>query len=528
MKNIVWSMLLISLLVGMTCFGRELEAVGEVFSMRGEVKAVAKKGEERVLSEKSAVYLYDRIITGLGAKVQIVFKDDTQISQGEQSEMLIDKYVYNPENSSKDRAVFQFFKGIFRAVTGTITRNNPENFSVKTRKTVIGIRGCELLFNIGATSEDIYIVDLPARHSVVVRSGSRFRRREIEIRKPGQVVVVNDRGKMRQREYTPKEVAVVIDDLPPSMPPPEERAPEPVADEQPVLEDLPVLEEVVVAGEGAGEEDDEPLPKYMREEAFEDVKIKSKYEPATKKMAEEILSKYKSVPGGVTMEGVGRGLRGVRDVQFQRSDNSFLINEKRTYEIPVTRREMKDILLAIDENEKMGVSLAGEQIVYGALDKQHRIARTVRLVDQFLGHIAFAVQGNEQFADYKLANGYVPKVYDGPQESGMCVFFRFGDYDFKKTRKTYELASCDVAITLVPTETEKRADDGGALPDYEAIKNGYMPIEWEMNVKHISDHMAYYMQERMMRMVNCYGEAAAFSRALKENGIDLKQLAASM
>jgi hypothetical protein len=36
------------------------------------------------------------------------------------------------------------------------------------------------------------------------------------------------------------------------------------------------------------------------------------------------------------------------------------------------------------------------------------------------------------------------------------------------------------------------------------------------------------MKERFMRMVNCYGEAAAFARALKRNGIDLKKLAASV
>jgi len=518
MKNVLYSIMLVVLFGGLTGLAEEAESVGKVVSLVGEVTAVGQKGTERALVRQSPVFLYDRILTGVGAQVQIMFADETLISQGEQSEMLIDEYVYDPKNNSKDRAFFQFFKGIFRAVTGTITKNNPENFRVKTRKTVIGIRGCELLFKIGPSSEEVFIVDLPAEHSVLITTGSRFRRKHIEIHKQGRIVVIDKRGKMKERDYTPEEKDNVIQQLDVSHVLPDDVAVTESATDTPKT-DNPIEDE---------ESTDDEVPKYLRDDAFAGVTIDSKYEPTTKKSATKILNKYKSVPGGVTMEGMGKGLGDVRNVRFRRADNSFVLNGSRAYEIPVTRTEMKEILLAIDQNDKMGVSLAGEQIVYGALDKNHPIASAVRLVDKFLGHIAFGGQENEMFADYKMADGYIPKTYDGPQKSGMCVFFRFGDYVFKKKRNSYVLDSCDVTITLVPTQKDVQADDGGALPDFEAIEENYMPDEWENNVRHISDHIDYYMKERMMRMVNCYGEAAAFSRALKQNGIDLKKLAASM
>lgn len=270
------------------------------------------------------------------------------------------------------------------------------------------------------------------------------------------------------------------------------------------------------------------IPKYLRKDSATQTIMTSNYQSITKKGASTILKEYKSIPGGVTLEGAGQGLEGITKVSFRKSDGYMVLNDSLTYEIPVTLQEMKEILLAISENDKMGVSLAGEYIVYGALPRENDIALNIRLVDKLLGHIAFGGHHDEEFGDYKLANGYQPKKNNRPRLSGMCVYFRFGDYRFKKNSARYELESSHLAIALVPTKKDERAKDGGALPDLNAIEKGYLPDAWKKNCEHISANIDYYMKERMMRIVNCYGEAAAFARALKRNGIDLKKLAASM
>lgn len=272
----------------------------------------------------------------------------------------------------------------------------------------------------------------------------------------------------------------------------------------------------------------EVIPKYLRKDDASQAIMKSEYEPTTKDSAFTILSEYKSIPGGVILEGIGTGIGNVQKALFNASDNSIVLDGGITYEIPVTRQEMKDILLAISKNDKMGVSLVDKYIVYGGLDNGNNITLTISLVDLFLAHIVYGGKHEEKFGDYKFANGYVLKKFKGTLLSGICVYFRFCDYEFRKNKTRYELASSRLAITLVPTKKEERADDGGALPDFNAIEKGYVPDAWKQNAQHISKNIDYYMKERLMRMVNCYGEAAAFARALKGSGIDLEKLAASL
>ncbi len=243
---------------------------------------------------------------------------------------------------------------------------------------------------------------------------------------------------------------------------------------------------------------------------------------------EQILREYKSVPGGVTLEGNGSGLAKFTKVRYEDSVSAFILDDNSAYVIPVTLQEMKDILLAISKSDKMGVSMAGQYIVYGGLDKENDINLTIRLVDEFLANIAFGGLHEDKFGDYKFAKGYVPKKFQETLLRGACVYFRFYDYEFRKNKTLYELASSRLAITLIPTKKEERADDGGVLPDFNAIEKGDIPDVWKQNVQHISENVDYYMRERMMRIVNCYGEAAAFARALKSSGIDLKKLADSI
>jgi hypothetical protein len=255
--------------------------------------------------------------------------------------------------------------------------------------------------------------------------------------------------------------------------------------------------------------------------------VSSNYEPVTKMSGEKILKQYKSVPGGVTLEGDGVGITDIKSIRFEKFVNAFIINDDSAYVLPTTILEMKDILNAIAESDKMGVSLAGDYIVYGAMGKSHNVNLSIRLVDKFLGDIAFAKK-QQQFQNYKLANGYIPKENKKKLQSGMCVYFKFCDYTFRKRKTLYELDSYRLAITLVPTKVGKKAEDGGALPDFKAIEKGEIPIAWRQNVEHITSNVEYYMNERIMRMVKCYGEAAAFARALKYSGIDLAKLASSM
>lgn len=158
---------LLSLLV-LPCGMAAENSIGHIIAIDGEVKASGVDGKERVLSLKSEVFMNDRIVSSAGAKLQIRFNDDTVISQGEKSEMTIDQYVYNPREKKEASCSVKMMKGVFRTITGKITELNPERFKVKTNLATIGIRGCELGFRLQGNREDIYVINLPRGHSILI------------------------------------------------------------------------------------------------------------------------------------------------------------------------------------------------------------------------------------------------------------------------------------------------------------------------------------------------------------------------
>jgi len=259
----------------------------------------------------------------------------------------------------------------------------------------------------------------------------------------------------------------------------------------------------------------------------QEASLVARYEQTTTDSAKTILENYKSVPGGVTLEGIA-AVPSAEGVRYYRSLNAFVFDGKVAYVSPLPAQDIKTILRSIATDDRLGVSLAGDFISYGALDRDTPIAQTLALADELLGHIAFGGHHADMFAEYRLAGGFVPRKNTETLSHGMCVYFRFGNYEFQTHGSRLEKTSSRLAITLVPTDKEKRAEDGGAVPDFAAIEKKSIPAAYRDNVEHISEHSAYYMKEKILRMVDAYGEAAAFARGLKRSGIDLKALAETM
>lgn len=144
------------------------DPIGFVVAVQGYATATGTDGQERRLQLKSEILLDDRLITGRAARLQVLFDDDAVITQGENSEMVVDKYIYSPKEKKHASCAMKFASGLFRVVTGKIAAINPERFKVQTRMASIGIRGCEVGFLLDEEREDVYILWLPAGKSILV------------------------------------------------------------------------------------------------------------------------------------------------------------------------------------------------------------------------------------------------------------------------------------------------------------------------------------------------------------------------
>jgi len=267
-------------------------------------------------------------------------------------------------------------------------------------------------------------------------------------------------------------------------------------------------------------------PQYLTKEAISNMHFTANYEIITKESADSIIGKYKSIPGGVTLEGEGRGIRKVKDVKYDSEHNAFVLDGDIIYKCPVTPAEMKQIFQSIHSDDRMGVTLGDIEMIYGRLQDNSMITIHLKLAGYFLEDIVF--NRLDLLADYNLSENYIPKENMTKMDTGgVEVHFNFSGYTFVEKQNKIELSDAHLTINLIPLAEKKRLD-GGYLPDYQVIKAGKVSKEYEANIQHIAKNIQYYMKERILRIINSYGESAAFARALKRSGIDLNTLSSQL
>ena len=118
---------------------------GKVVTVTGEVSAESADGS-RILSADSPIYQNDTLVTDHGERAEILFSDGTRLSIGENSNISIDSYVFDPSAPAASAILLDAVQGTFRTITGEITEQNPENFTIKTPLATLGIRGNQAAF----------------------------------------------------------------------------------------------------------------------------------------------------------------------------------------------------------------------------------------------------------------------------------------------------------------------------------------------------------------------------------------------
>lgn len=113
--------------------------IGKVVALRGKVSALSKDLQTRPLRLKSPIFLSDTIHTENG-RVQLMFKDNTLVSLGRNSQMEIKEYLWKPNSETSTMKTY-IKEGSFRFMGGAITKDAPRNFITQTPSATIGIRG---------------------------------------------------------------------------------------------------------------------------------------------------------------------------------------------------------------------------------------------------------------------------------------------------------------------------------------------------------------------------------------------------
>ena len=82
----------------------------------------------------------DRLRTGPNARLQVTFHDDSLLTLGENANVVIDRFVFNPNKSSAN-VVLSATQGALRFAGGKIEQMQQRNIVVNTPNAALAVRG---------------------------------------------------------------------------------------------------------------------------------------------------------------------------------------------------------------------------------------------------------------------------------------------------------------------------------------------------------------------------------------------------
>lgn len=119
------------------------EYAGVVKTARGAV-SVERSGVRIPATPGARVHPGDRIVTAPNGYVGITLRDDTLLTLGPGSDLVLDNYRFDPK-THEGNFLASLGKGVLSVVTGLIARRSPDSFAVKTRISTMGVRGTEFI-----------------------------------------------------------------------------------------------------------------------------------------------------------------------------------------------------------------------------------------------------------------------------------------------------------------------------------------------------------------------------------------------
>jgi hypothetical protein len=161
----------------------EGKPIGLVIAVSGE--AFAERSGGRVpLALKTPIMESDTLITGTGARLQVLLDDESSLTIGADSSLEMSEFV-----NAGDAPCFgaRLGQGILRIITGTITEANPEGFKITTPLATIGIRGTILV--VDATDRHTTVRVVSSERAVVVNGTEVAQFFKITINKDGDYEV---------------------------------------------------------------------------------------------------------------------------------------------------------------------------------------------------------------------------------------------------------------------------------------------------------------------------------------------------
>ncbi len=120
--------------------------IGSVTTLTGK-GFVVRAGKLKPIDVGGHIMVDDTLVTVKNSTMGVIFRDDTQLSLGPETEIKIDKFVFDPMHDNMD-FLAKMRTGTAAFLTGKLAQLAPEKMVVQTPLSTIGIRGTRFLVKI--------------------------------------------------------------------------------------------------------------------------------------------------------------------------------------------------------------------------------------------------------------------------------------------------------------------------------------------------------------------------------------------
>ena len=184
-------------------FALASERIGTIGIVVGQADVVNRNIELKI---KENIYFGDVIRTAAQTNLQILFDDETVFTIGENTEIVINEFIYDPNQDNElNKISAEVMQGSLKVVTGLISKENPENLSITLPTGVLATRGTEVQALVKPGQNDVVVLLGPGPDNA---AGERA----------GSVEVSNNQGSVfmdQQFSFTS-----IVFNQPPSLPQP--------------------------------------------------------------------------------------------------------------------------------------------------------------------------------------------------------------------------------------------------------------------------------------------------------------------
>ena len=149
----------ITVLVGVLFLLAPLSArasVGTVTEQVGQEAKIARDKDTIIVGKGTGINMND-VITTSKAKLGLTFEDNTKVAITQQSKLVIDDFVYDP-NSGTGKLAMNVAMGTVRYASGAIAKNSRENVRLRTPTATIAVRGTDFTMTVDEIGRSLVIL----------------------------------------------------------------------------------------------------------------------------------------------------------------------------------------------------------------------------------------------------------------------------------------------------------------------------------------------------------------------------------